>query len=55
MSQLGRSVAESATLTLNERAKRLADGGAPVIHLGGGEPNESTIAIVEPRPLMPLA
>jgi len=38
VSQLGRSVAESATLTLNERAKRLADGGAPVIHLGGGEP-----------------
>ena len=38
VSQLGRSIAESATLTLNERAKQLADRGEPVIHLGGGEP-----------------
>ena len=38
VSQLARSIAESATLTLNERAKLLADRGEPVIHLGGGEP-----------------
>lgn len=38
ISQLARSIAESATLKLNERAKLLADQGQPVIHLGGGEP-----------------
>jgi len=36
--QLARSIRESATLTLNERAKLLADQGQQVIHLGGGEP-----------------
>lgn len=38
MSQLARSIRESATLTLNERARLLADQGQQVIHLGGGEP-----------------
>jgi len=38
ISQLARSINESATLTLNERAKLLADQGQAVIHLGGGEP-----------------
>ncbi len=37
-SQLSREIRESATLTLNERAKELADQGKPVVHLGGGEP-----------------
>ena len=37
-SQLSRSIRESATLALNERAKALADQGRQVIHLGGGEP-----------------
>lgn len=38
ISQLARSIGESATLRLNERAKLLSDQGQPVIHLGGGEP-----------------
>ena len=38
ISHLARSIGESATLKLNERAKLLADQGQPVIHLGGGEP-----------------
>lgn len=38
ISHLARSIGESATLRLNERAKLLADQGQPVIHLGGGEP-----------------
>lgn len=38
ISQLARSIGESPTLMLNERAKLLADHGQPVIHLGGGEP-----------------
>lgn len=38
ISHLARSIAESATLKLNEQAKLLADQGQPVIHLGGGEP-----------------
>ena len=38
VSRLGRSIRESATLALNERAGRLAAQGQPVIHLGGGEP-----------------
>jgi aspartate aminotransferase len=38
ISHLARSIAESATLRLNERAKLLTDQGQPVIHLGGGEP-----------------
>jgi len=35
---LARSIRESATLALNERAALLAEHGQPVIHLGGGEP-----------------
>jgi len=38
ISQLARSISESATLKLNEAAARLRDKGEPVIHLGGGEP-----------------
>jgi len=38
VSRLGRSIRESATLALNERAGLLAAQGQPVIHLGGGEP-----------------
>jgi aspartate aminotransferase len=38
ISHLARSIGESATLKLNERARLLADQGQPVIHLGGGEP-----------------
>jgi len=38
ISHLARSIGESATLKLNERAKLLVDQNQPVIHLGGGEP-----------------
>ncbi len=38
ISQLARSIGESATLKLNEQASLLAAQGQPVIHLGGGEP-----------------
>jgi len=38
LSQLGRSIRESATLKLNETAALLREKGEPVIHLGGGEP-----------------
>ncbi len=38
LSQLARSIRESATLKLNETAALLRDKGEPVIHLGGGEP-----------------
>lgn len=38
ISQIGRSIAESATLKLNETAAILRAKGEPVIHLGGGEP-----------------
>jgi len=38
LSQLARSIRESATLKLNETAARLRDKGEPIIHLGGGEP-----------------
>lgn len=38
VSRLGRSIRESATLALNERAGLLKAAGRPVIHLGGGEP-----------------
>jgi len=41
VSTLASSIAPSATLALNERAKRLADQGQPVIHLGGGEPKNT--------------
>ena len=44
---LARSIRESATLALNERAKQLADRSQPVIHLGGGEPkNKAPFAAV---------
>jgi aspartate aminotransferase len=38
ISQIGRSISESATLKLNETAAALRAKGEPVIHLGGGEP-----------------
>jgi aspartate aminotransferase len=38
LSQLARSMKESATLKLNETAALLREKGEPVIHLGGGEP-----------------
>ena len=38
ISLIGRSIAESATLKLNETAAILRAKGDPVIHLGGGEP-----------------
>jgi len=38
LSQLARSIKESATLKLNETAAILREKGEPVIHLGGGEP-----------------
>src|SRR5512141_280729 len=38
LSQLARSIKESATLKLNETAALLREKGEPVIHLGGGEP-----------------
>ena len=38
LSQLARSIKESATLKLNETASVLREKGEPVIHLGGGEP-----------------
>jgi aspartate aminotransferase len=38
ISQLARSIKESATLKLNETAALLREKGEPVIHLGGGEP-----------------
>jgi aspartate aminotransferase len=38
LSQIARSIKESATLKLNETAALLRDKGEPIIHLGGGEP-----------------
>lgn len=38
LSQLARTIRESATLKLNETAALLREKGEPVIHLGGGEP-----------------
>jgi aspartate aminotransferase len=38
ISQIARSIGQSATLKLNEIAAILRDKGEPVIHLGGGEP-----------------
>jgi len=38
ISQIARSISESATLKLNETAAILRAKGEPVIHLGGGEP-----------------
>ena len=42
LSQLARSINESATLKLNETAALLREKGEPVIHLGGGEPKSKT-------------
>ncbi len=42
ISQLARTIHESATLKLNQTAALLRDRGEPVIHLGGGEPKSKT-------------
>jgi aspartate aminotransferase len=47
LSQLGRSIAESPTLKMNEQAGILRAKGEAVIHLGGGQPeNKAPIAAV---------
>ena len=38
LSLIGKSIKESATLKLNEKAAILREKGEPIIHLGGGEP-----------------
>jgi len=38
ISQIARTISESVTLKLNEKAALLREKGDPVIHLGGGEP-----------------
>ena len=40
LSRLALSLGQSATLKLNELANNLKAEGKPVIHLGGGEPEE---------------
>jgi len=42
ISQLAKSIGQSPTLKLNEKAARLKDQGQAVIHLGGGEPKIKT-------------
>jgi aspartate aminotransferase len=42
ISQLGRSIAASSTLALNEEARLLRERGEPVISLGIGEPKNKT-------------
>ena len=42
ISQLARSIPDSATLRLNEEARLLRERGEPVIHLGIGEPKNKT-------------
>ncbi|UCH63761.1 MAG: pyridoxal phosphate-dependent aminotransferase [Fidelibacterota bacterium] len=44
ISQIARTISESATLKLNEKAAILRAKGDPVIHLGGGEP-KSTVPV----------
>jgi aspartate aminotransferase len=44
LSQLARSISESATLKLNATAARLREAGEPIIHLGGGEPKSKAPA-----------
>lgn len=41
ISQIARTINESATLKLNEKAAILREKGDPVIHLGGGEPKST--------------
>ncbi len=42
LSQLARSIAESPTVKLNEKARLLRERGEPIIHLGIGEPKNKT-------------
>jgi aspartate aminotransferase len=44
LSRLARTIKESATLKLNEKASLLREAGEPVIHLGGGEPKSKAPA-----------
>lgn len=47
ISQLARSIHDSPTLRLNERARKMREKGEPVIHLGIGEPkNKAPITAV---------
>jgi aspartate aminotransferase len=47
ISNLARSIEESATLRLNEEARSMRARGEPVIHLGGGEPkNQAPITAI---------
>lgn len=47
LSQLARSIAESPTVKLNERARLLRERGEPIIHLGIGEPkNKAPISAI---------
>lgn len=47
VSQLARSIAESPTLKLNEKARLLREKGEAVVHLGAGEPkNKAPIAAI---------
>jgi len=42
ISLIGKSIGESATLLLNEKAAILRAKGEPIIHLGGGEPQSKS-------------
>ncbi|HEX8816606.1 MAG TPA: pyridoxal phosphate-dependent aminotransferase [Terriglobales bacterium] len=44
LSRLARTIRESATLKLNEKASLLREAGESVIHLGGGEPKSKAPA-----------
>lgn len=47
LSQLARSIAESPTVKLNEKARLLRERGEPIIHLGIGEPkNKAPISAI---------
>ena len=54
LSRLALSLGQSATLKLNELANNLKAEGKPVIHLGGGEPEEKIPggALAESRKLL---
>ena len=44
ISDIAKSIGESATLVLNAKAAALRSSGEPVIHLGGGEPKSKAPA-----------
>ena len=43
ISQIARTIGESVTLKMNERAALMRAKGDPVIHLGGGEPKSHSM------------